>query len=64
MILGVLNSLGLVLQVFGQVYTTASKSAFITSLNTPLVPLVAFALYRTRPSKPQLVGGRCSPPSG
>ena len=55
MILGVLNSLGLVLQVFGQVYTTASKSAFITSLNTPLVPLVAFALYRTRPSKPQLV---------
>ena len=48
-ILGLLNSLGLVLQVLGQVYTTASKSAFITSLNTPLVPLVAFVLYRTRP---------------
>ena len=42
-ILGLLNSLGLVLQVFGQVYTTASKSAFITSLNTPLMPLVALA---------------------
>ncbi|MCU1278638.1 MAG: hypothetical protein JWM53_2184 [bacterium] len=54
-ILGVLNSLGLVLQVLGQVYTTASKSAFITSLNTPLVPLVAFALYHTRPTAPQLV---------
>jgi drug/metabolite transporter (DMT)-like permease len=54
-ILGVLNSLGLILQVYGQVYTTASKSAFITSLNTPLVPLVSFALYRARPSKPQLV---------
>ncbi|MGZ3438843.1 MAG: DMT family transporter [Polyangia bacterium] len=54
-LLGVLNSLGLILQVYGQVYTTASKSAFITSLNTPLVPLVAFALYRTRPSAPQLV---------
>ena len=54
-ILGVLNSLGLVLQVLGQVFTTASKSAFITSLNTPLVPLVSFALYRTRPTPPQLV---------
>lgn len=54
-VLGVLNSLGLVLQVIGQVFTTASKSAFITSLNTPLVPLVSFALYRARPSRPQLV---------
>ena len=54
-VLGVLNSLGLVLQVIGQVFTTASKSAFITSLNTPLVPLVAFVVYRTRPSPPQLV---------
>ena len=53
-LLGVLNSLGLLLQVIGQVYTTASKSAFITSLNTPLVPLVSYALYRTRPSPPQL----------
>jgi drug/metabolite transporter (DMT)-like permease len=54
-LLGVLNSLGLILQVYGQVYTTASKSAFITSLNTPLVPLVSYALYRTRPTAPQLV---------
>jgi drug/metabolite transporter (DMT)-like permease len=53
-ILGVLNSLGLILQVFGQAYTTASKSAFITSLNTPLVPIVALLLYGTRPSLPQL----------
>jgi drug/metabolite transporter (DMT)-like permease len=54
-VLGLLNSTGLVMQVFGQVYTTASKSSFITSLNTPLTPLVALALYRTRPSRPQLV---------
>jgi drug/metabolite transporter (DMT)-like permease len=53
-VLGLLNSLGLLLQVIGQVFTTASKSAFITSLNTPLVPLVSLALYRTRPSPPQL----------
>lgn len=55
-ILGVMNSLGMILQVIGQAHTTASKSAFITSLNTPLVPLVALAMYRTRPSPAQLVG--------
>jgi drug/metabolite transporter (DMT)-like permease len=54
-VLGLLNSSGLVLQVFGQVYTTASKSAFITALNTPLTPLLALALYRQRPTRPQLV---------
>jgi drug/metabolite transporter (DMT)-like permease len=53
-ILGLLNSAGLVLQVFGQVYTTASKSAFITSLSTPLVPLVVLVAYKGRPTRPQL----------
>lgn len=54
-ILGLLNAAGLVLQVTGQVYTTASKSAFITSLNTPLVPLVSLALYGLRPTRSQLI---------
>jgi drug/metabolite transporter (DMT)-like permease len=54
-ILGLLNSSGLVLQVFGQIYTSASKSAFITSLNTPLVPLVGLLLYKMKPTRPQLV---------
>ncbi len=53
-ILGLLNSAGLTLQVFGQVYTSASKSAFITSLNTPLVPLVGYLFYKGRPTRPQL----------
>jgi drug/metabolite transporter (DMT)-like permease len=52
-ILGLLNSTGLLLQMFGQAFTTASKSAFVTSLNTPLTPLIGFALYSTRPSRPQ-----------
>jgi drug/metabolite transporter (DMT)-like permease len=52
-VLGLLNSLGLLLQVFGQVYTTASKSAFITSLNTPLVPVIGLFLHATRPTRPQ-----------
>ncbi len=53
-ILGLMNASGLLLQVFGQASTTASKSAFITSLNTPLTPLIGLLLYRTRPTRPQL----------
>jgi drug/metabolite transporter (DMT)-like permease len=53
-VLGVLNSSGLLLQVFGQAYTTVAKSSFITSLNTPLTPLFALALYRTRATPRQL----------
>src|SRR4051812_18308827 len=52
-VLGLMNASGLLLQVFGQAYTTASKSAFITSLNTPLTPLVGLFLYRTRPTRAQ-----------
>jgi drug/metabolite transporter (DMT)-like permease len=54
-VLGLLNSSGLLLQLFGQAYTTASKSAFVTSLNTPLTPLIGLLLYGTRPSKTQQV---------
>jgi drug/metabolite transporter (DMT)-like permease len=54
-VLGLLNSTGLLLQVFGQAYTTASKSAFVTSLNTPLVPVVGLVLYGTRPTRPKLI---------
>ncbi len=52
-VLGLLNSAGLVLQVFGQAYTTASKSSFITSLNTPLTPLVGLFLYGAAPARAQ-----------
>ena len=48
--LGGLVIIGFNLQAIGQVYTTASKSAFITGLTTPLVPLVAFAVLRVRPT--------------
>jgi drug/metabolite transporter (DMT)-like permease len=52
--LGALNAAGLTLQAVGQVYTTASKSAFITSLNTPLTPVVALLVYRLRPTRVQV----------
>ena len=55
-ILGLLMGAGFAVQAAGQVFTTASKSAFITGLTTPLVPFVAYALLRARPGKENLIG--------
>ena len=55
-VLGAGQGLGLLLQVFGQVYTTASKSSFVTALSTALTPLIAFAIYRDRPRTVQAAG--------
>lgn len=55
-VLGLLVGGGFALQAAGQVYTTASKSAFVTGLTTPLVPFVAYALLRVRPNRENLVG--------
>lgn len=54
--LGLLMSLGFAGQAVGQVYTTPSKSAFITGLTTPLVPFVALILLRVRPTLENLIG--------
>jgi drug/metabolite transporter (DMT)-like permease len=54
--LGLLMGGGFALQAVGQIYTTASKSAFITGLTTPLVPFIAFFLLRARPSLENLIG--------
>jgi drug/metabolite transporter (DMT)-like permease len=54
--LGLLMFLGFGLQAAGQVYTTASKSAFVTGLTTPLVPFVAYAVLRARPGVENLIG--------
>ncbi|MBS7611471.1 DMT family transporter [Candidatus Bathyarchaeota archaeon] len=48
--LGVVVFLGFLFQVFGIRYTSAINSAFITSLNTPLIPLLSFLLFRKKPS--------------
>jgi drug/metabolite transporter (DMT)-like permease len=55
-LLGLLMGVGFALQAAGQVYTTASKSAFITGLTTPLVPFVAYAVLRARPGVENLIG--------
>ena len=55
-VLGLLVGSGFALQAAGQVYTTASKSAFVTGLTTPLVPFVAYAMLRVRPNRENLIG--------
>src|ERR671926_1452432 len=54
--LGLLMGTGFALQAVGQVYTTASKSAFVTGLTTPLVPFVAYLILRARPGVENLIG--------
>jgi drug/metabolite transporter (DMT)-like permease len=54
--LGLLMGVGFGLQAAGQVYTTASKSAFVTGLTTPLVPFVAYLILRAKPSVENLIG--------
>jgi drug/metabolite transporter (DMT)-like permease len=54
--LGLLVGVGFIGQTSGLLYTTPAKSAFVTGLTTPLVPVVAYALWRVRPSRENLAG--------
>jgi drug/metabolite transporter (DMT)-like permease len=54
--LGLLMGAGFALQAVGQVYTTPSKSAFVTGLTTPIVPFVALLVLRVRPNLENLIG--------
>lgn len=51
LLLGVLFWAGFTFQTFGLAQTTASRSAFITSLSTPLVPIVYFLVHRLAPDR-------------
>jgi drug/metabolite transporter (DMT)-like permease len=55
-ILGVLVGAGLALQATGLIYTTSSKSAFITGLTTPIVPFIALLMFRVRPNLENIIG--------
>ena len=54
--LGLLVGGAILGQTVGLQFTTPAKSAFISSLTTPLVPLVAYLLTRSRPSRENFVG--------
>jgi drug/metabolite transporter (DMT)-like permease len=47
---------GFLFQTLGLRLTTATKSAFLTGLSIPMVPLLGAAVYQTRPRLPE-VGG-------
>jgi drug/metabolite transporter (DMT)-like permease len=56
LVLGVLFWGGFAFQTFGLTYTLASRSAFITSLATPLVPIVYFLVHRHLPNARTIAG--------
>ncbi len=56
LVVGGLTAIGIGFQLAGQVYTTASKAAFITGLSVPLTAPVALLVTRKRPSPENLAG--------
>jgi drug/metabolite transporter (DMT)-like permease len=54
--LGALIGAAFILQTVGLLYTTPAKSAFISGLTTPLIPIVAYVVWRARPSRENLTG--------
>jgi drug/metabolite transporter (DMT)-like permease len=54
--LGLLMGTGFIGQTVALLYTTPAKSAFITGITTPLVPVVAYLVWRARPSRENLAG--------
>lgn len=54
LVLGLLQGTGLLLQVLAQLYTTASKTAFLTALSVPLTPLCGLLLRGDRPRRAQI----------
>jgi len=53
---GVCLFAGYTLQTFGLKFTTPGKAGFLTGLYIPLVPLIAFALYRKLPRTTEIAG--------
>jgi drug/metabolite transporter (DMT)-like permease len=54
--IGILLSFGIGFQMLGQVFTTASKAAFVTGLSVPLTPVAAWLMVKKKPSPENLAG--------
>lgn len=54
--IGVVVAIGYMTQVIGLRTVTASRSAFITSMSIAIVPLIAYAVLRTRPVLGEALG--------
>lgn len=55
-VIGLTLFLGMVLQVYGLRYTSATNSAFITGLNFVFVPVISAVLLKKRPSRLMVLG--------
>lgn len=55
-ILGAILYTGFVLQTVGLEHTTASKNAFLTAVNVLIVPLIAFAVYKRKIDRFEIIG--------
>jgi len=53
---GLLLAAGIGFQIVGQLFTTASKAAFVTGLSVPLTPVVGLIVTRKKPSAENMVG--------
>jgi drug/metabolite transporter (DMT)-like permease len=55
-VIGVLLAIGIGSQITGQLFTTASKAAFVTGLSVPLTPIAGYLMTRKKPSAENLAG--------
>ncbi|MBQ0138089.1 MAG: DMT family transporter [Kurthia sp.] len=55
-ILGAILYTGFVLQTVGLEHTTPSKNAFLTAVNVLVVPLIAFAVYKRKIDRFEIIG--------
>ncbi len=55
-VVGGLLGVGIGCQLVGQIFTTASKAAFVTGLSVPLTPVAGYLTTRRRPSGANLLG--------
>lgn len=55
-VIGALLAGGIGTQLVGQLFTTASKAAFVTGLSVPLTPVIGFITTRKTPTRENLTG--------
>ena len=55
-VIGILLAIGIGSQITGQLFTTASKAAFVTGLSVPLTPVAGYLMTRKKPSRENLAG--------
>jgi drug/metabolite transporter (DMT)-like permease len=55
-VIGILLAIGIGSQISGQLFTSASKAAFVTGLSVPLTPVAGYLMTRKRPSRENLAG--------